>query len=110
LQDYIFIGSSPTGEDCAQVGSPDYHEKSRKELKAFINQLRRVFGQEPPRTRFSIKNQQHDFGTYGEVVCHYETSDEDSYNYAMHCESATPEYWDTEALKELGIIKKEEGN
>ena len=101
MQDYVFIGSSPTGEDCAQVGSANYYENSRKELKAFINQLRRVFGEEPERTRFRIKNQEHDFGQYGEVVCYYEASDENSYNYAMRCESETPEYWDEEAKREL---------
>jgi hypothetical protein len=45
MRDYISIGCSPSSEPCAQVGSHSYHEQSRKELRAFINQLKRKFGE-----------------------------------------------------------------
>lgn len=101
MRDYMTIGSTPSGEDCAQVGSEDYYDRSMKECKAFIAQLRRQFGTEPILTRLSIKAFPHDFGTYHEVVCYYDTEDEEARNFAFRLESETPEYWDEEAKKEL---------
>lgn len=99
--DYISICSSPTNESCAQVGSDNYFTQSQKELKAFINQLRRKFGKEPGTAYLKIKSFPHDFGTYHEVVCYYNDEDEEAINYAFKLESETPEYWDEEAKKEL---------
>ena len=42
-KDFIYIGPTPTGEPCAQVGDPDYHEKAREECKRFIKQLKYEF-------------------------------------------------------------------
>ena len=99
--DYVFIGSSPSGEPCAQVGSENYHMKAQLELRAFINQLRRAFGVEPSGALLKVKKQQHDFGEYAEVVCYYNDTLQESVDYAMRCESECPEYWDEEAKKEL---------
>lgn len=100
--DYIEIGSSPCDEDCAQLGSDNYYNKAQKECKAFIKQLRRVFGDEPAGARLRIKSNEHDFGTYYEVVCQYDDSDNnEAFAYAINCENNTPQKWDEEALKEL---------
>ena len=101
MKDYITIGYSPSGEDCAQVGSDNYEIQSRLECSAFIAQLRRQFGTEPILSRLSIKTFPHDFGSYQEVVCYYDDVDEEAKNYAFRLESETPEYWDEEAKKEL---------
>jgi hypothetical protein len=102
-RDYIEIGSSPTSESCAQVGSENYYEQSRKEMKAFIKQLRRLFGDEPFGARLSIKAFPHDFGTYHEVVCHYEDTIKEAVDYAFKVENYCPESWDEESLLELGL-------
>ena len=101
MRDYITIGSSPSSEDCAQVGTDNYEAQSRQECQAFIAQLRRQFGTEPMLSRLSIKTFPHDFGSYQEVVCYYDDEDEEARDYAFRLESETPEYWDEEAKKEL---------
>lgn len=104
--DYVNIGAVPNGEDCAQVGSENYTEKARKECRAYINQLRRVYGEEPFGARLSIMSNPHDFGSYLEVVCKYDENDEKSVEYAFNCENGV-EYWDEQAKQELQLIAKE---
>ena len=101
VRDYLNIGSSPCCEDCAQVGSDDYFEKSRIELRAFRNQLIRVFGEPPFGAELRIKAFPHDFGTYHEVVCYFDDNEPESMEYAFHLEGNAPENWDEEALKEI---------
>ena len=97
--DYLEIGPSPALEECAQVGSDDYANRTRKECRAFINQLRRTFGLEPAGAKLFIKANPHDFGTYYEVACRFE--DEASQEYAIKLENEMPERWDAEAKTEL---------
>ena len=101
MRDYLCIGSSPTCEDCAQVGSADYLAKSRIELEAFKNQLIRVFGKPPRGAELRIKSFLHDFGTYFEVVCYYDTDKPKTVEYAFRLENNTPERWDIKALREI---------
>ena len=108
MRDYINIGSCPWDSDCVQVGQDDYTERSRIELKAFIAQIRRVIGPEPDGARLAIKTFQHDFGSYSEVVCHFDTDLPKSEDYAFEVEgSPRLESWDTNArqsLEEQGIL------
>lgn len=106
--DKIEIGSSPYGEDCAQVGTPDYQEKAKKELVAYRNQLIRQFGQPPEGVVIKIKGNPHDFGTYYELVAVYNEDDEQAAHYAYQLEGEGPEFWDAEAKKELGIADEGE--
>lgn len=101
--DYVDVGSSPYGEDCAQVGSENYAEQSRKELKAYARQLIRQFGQPPQGASLIIKAFPHDFGTYHELVVKYNEDNEEAAHYAFKLEGDGPEFWDDEAKKELGI-------
>jgi hypothetical protein len=101
--DELYLGATPFGEDCAQVGSADYADKARKECRAFINQLKRVFGEPPPGSEFQIKSNPHDFGTYYEVVIKFDEKDTKAVDYAFHVESHQPEEWDEEAKRELGL-------
>jgi hypothetical protein len=103
MRDYINIGPTPTDEPCAQVGSDNYAEQSRKECIAFCNQLRRQFGEEPTAAHIALKSFPHDFGSYLEVVCYYDDYIPESVEYAYKLESETPAKWDKEARKELGI-------
>ena len=94
MRDYMDLGSTPTDEDCAQVGSPDYHTKSREECNRYIEVIRRVLGPEPEGARLAVKSNPHDFGSYLSVVCHYDDANEAATNYAYRCESDTPRTWD----------------
>lgn len=102
MQDYITIGSTPSGEDCAQVGTWDYMRKSRRECRAFINQIIREHGEPPEGASLRIKSFSHDFGTYHEVAVYYDDSNTAACDYAIGVEGNTAEYWDSEALLELG--------
>lgn len=99
--DYLTISPTPTGEDCAQLGSPDYAERSSAECRAFVNQLKRELGKPPFGASLRIKSFDHDFGSYKEVVVVYDENDEEAAEYAYKCESDCPEYWDDLALAEL---------
>lgn len=101
MRSYLTIGSSPAGESCAQVGSPDYNRRMRAETRAFINQLTRLFGAPPGNADFRVKSSPHDFGTYYEVVVAYDDDAPEEVKFAFHVENNTPEAWDDEALKEL---------
>ncbi len=102
MLDYLHIGASPVEEDCAQVGSDCYRERSWKECKAFAGQLLRQFGEPPLGARITVKRFQHDFGEYREVCVVFDDTVEKELEYALKLESETPMKWDTEARKELG--------
>jgi len=103
MNDYMTTGPVPSCEDCAQLGAPDYYEKAKKECRAFRHQLVRVFGQPPSLARFVIKGFPHDLGTYYEVCVVYNPNDKTESDFAYKVVAETPENWDEEAEKELGI-------
>jgi hypothetical protein len=105
MMDYLTIGCSPAAEECAQVGREDYHWRSAAECRALVNQLRRVHGEEPPGARLGVKSFPHDFGSYREVVCHFDPENEAAVNYAYACETL-PEEWDAQARKELAEAER----
>jgi hypothetical protein len=84
------IGSTPPGEECAQVGRDDYWQRARPECLAYIKLLRRTFGPEPDAARLAVKSNEHDFGTYLSVVCYFDPNNEAAAEYAYRCESDGP--------------------
>jgi hypothetical protein len=78
----------------------------RQTPKIVPKSVRRTIGSRPLRkcglisTSFVVP---HDFGTYGEVVCEFNDSDEEGGDYAANIENGCDE-WDEEAKKELGLI------
>jgi len=101
MNDFIDVGSAPACEDCAQVRSPDYDDRARRECWAYVNQLRRMFGPEPDGAYLSVRSNPHDFGTYLSVTCSYEKTYPASVDYAFRCESEGPGEWDEQARQEL---------
>lgn len=102
-RDEIAIGCTPAGEECEQLG-PNYRpERARQECSEFIKQLRRQLGDEPQGARLRVKANEHDFGTYLEVVCVYDIDSEAAAEYAYKCEAEMPEFWDAPACEALGI-------
>lgn len=112
MRDYVYIGSTPCEEDCAQVGSDNYFERARKECNVFIRQLWRHIEKEKGVTRETapdsfalvVKSEPHDFGSYYEVAARYNDNDEKAGDLAFWCENNAPTNWDEEAKKELGIL------
>lgn len=101
-KDCLYIGPTPYDEDCEQVGPNTNYVKMRHECRVFIGQLRRIHGPEPEGCRLFIKGEAHDFGTYYEVVCYYDSDDSRCVDYALKCEH-TPAHWDDIAREELGL-------
>jgi hypothetical protein len=94
MRDYFTLGSTPYEEDCAQVGTEGYYERAKAECKRYIELLRKIFGNEPDGARLAIKSFPHDFGTYYEVVCWFDTGLKESVEYAEKCEDEGPGTWE----------------
>jgi hypothetical protein len=103
MSDRLEIGATPYGENCAQVGSDDYHERAKKECAAYRNQLIRMFGEPPDGARIVITSNPHDYGTYYEVAVRYDSNVPAAIKYAFLLEANTPKFWDSGACLELGI-------
>ena len=101
MRDHLDIGSSPGDESTASVGSENYYPRARRECRAYINLLRRVFGPEPEGASLAVKSNPHDFGNYLSVVCYFDSNNEAAITYAYKLESEGPENWDEEARQEL---------
>ena len=99
--DSLDLGPNPSGEECVQVGSDEYAQWHQVENRAYINQLKRMFPDQPPTAAFSISANAHDFGTYHDVVIKFLENDEDAVDYAFNVENNAPEYWDELAKEEL---------
>lgn len=100
--DYIYIGSTPCDEECAQVGQPDYLRQAREECNRFIELIRRTLGPEPEGAQLSVKSNPHDFGTYLDVVCYYDTDNKAAAQYAFRCEDEAPSRWDQPSTQRDG--------
>lgn len=94
MRDYFSLGATPVDEPCAQVGAPNYRTEALKECRRFVALLRRTFGPEPEGAELRIKDFPHDFGTYYEVVCHFETDNAAARAYALRCDAETPATWE----------------
>ena len=105
MKDDISIGSSPCDSECAQLGDDGYHSRAMVECSALIAQIKRELGSEPEGAFLKIKNCPHDFGSYYDVICVFDTENAKARNYAFKCESDTPMRWDEVArrfLKDAG--------
>ncbi len=107
MMETLELGSSPSNEDCAQVGTDDYQERERVEIKAYINQLKRHliaegFADYEEYVTLKKKGCPHDFGTYYEVAVKYDESVERAVEIAYWLEGNLPLNWDKEAIAELG--------
>jgi len=91
------LGPTPAGESCEQLGLNYNHGNAMKELRAYRNQLQRMF----PTAQLGIKSFPHDFGTYHEVVVYFDDCDGESVTVAYDVEANLPESWDNEAMAEL---------
>ena len=105
--DHVSIGPSPTNEQCAQVGEDDYYERSVKECRAYVRQLRRALGEEPEGASLAVKSNSHDFGVYREVACYFADNSQEAVDYAFRAEEQAPAEWDEEARVELVLVVNE---
>lgn len=91
---HVSLGATPGDEECAQLGSPSYHERAREECQRYINQIRKLNGPEPEGAKLKIKSFPHDFGSYLEVVCEYDSDSDAATAYAFEVENDLPANWE----------------
>ena len=104
MRDYLFLGSTPNEEPCAQTGSKeyDYEFLNKLECKALRAQLLRMYPDIPTKgVSLTTMSCPHDFGVYYEVIANYDDEDEESSEMAIKLEGGLPDKWDSEALKYL---------
>lgn len=111
MREYLTLGSSPSDEPCAQVGSDNYSKQMRMETRALINQLERIrpvpvdsdplYSSASFTPYYSCKSFPHDFGSYHEVCAIYDSNHEASCQWALTAEELFPETWDSQARNEL---------
>jgi hypothetical protein len=94
------IGPVPCDEECAQMGRPDFPERSRRECWVFQRMLERLYPV-PDGAWLKVKSFAHDFGSYREVCVSYDDTDEAACDYAFLLEGETPPEWDAIARYEL---------
>ncbi len=108
--DILAIGPAPSEESCAQVGDPDYPERSRRECRVFLRMLLRLFpASQSLEARLVVKTFPHDFGRYREVCVQFAPSSQEALGYAYHIESNAPARWDTLARYELAWLERQGG-
>jgi hypothetical protein len=93
VEEYIELGPVPAGEECAQVGEPNFATDARAECVRYKEQLERMFPTDGKNNRFKIKSFPHDFGSYYEVCCTFDPADVASVDFAYNVEANLPEYW-----------------
>lgn len=96
MRDYIELGATPAAEDCVQVGEDNYHIAAQLECQRYVDLLTKTFGEPPVGGRFGIKSFPHDFGSYREVVIHFDDDHPESVDFAFHVERNLPETWEAE--------------
>ena len=101
-KDSLYIGESPWGAECAQLGTDGYAVRARRECQAFIEQIRRHYGSEPAGGRLFVKANPHDFGTYYSVEVEFSTPDSEAYAFAIEGDDkGVLEEWDEDATRDL---------
>lgn len=97
---FDLLTTTPANVECAQLGSEDYHNRSKQEAERYIKALRKVYGPEPKNTKLRVKSNPHDFGSYLTVVCDFDSDDEVSTNYAYSLEDGMEEWPDDGSEKQ----------
>lgn len=69
MNEFLEIGPAPTNECCAQIGhTPEFEQVNRLEVKLYRAALMAKYGLPPKGCELTVKANQHDFGTYRELV------------------------------------------
>lgn len=94
MKDLVYLGPTPPAEPCVEVGEDGYELRATEQCNRYVDLIRKVVGQEPKGARLKLKWQAHDLGSYVEVVCEFDDSSQEAFDYAFRCESEGPQTWD----------------
>ena len=95
MKDFICIGNCPICEPCVQVDKDiPYLEEMRKQCERFNSGLYDYFEElMDSGIYFLIKQFQHDFGPYYEVVIFFDNENKDQIKVAFEIGRNIPETW-----------------
>lgn len=102
MRDFITFDTAPVDENSIQVNpKTNYLPEMRIEARKYAEFLQKRFPEYMEYDcNFSIKSQQHDFGTYYETVIYFNDKNEKSISFAFFVERNLPKKWaDIEVLK-----------
>ena len=99
MHEYIALGPVPCTESCTQVGDENYRDHAIRECRAYIEAIRKKLGPEPEGAALRVKSFPHDFGTYYEAVCAYDSAIPEAVGYAFRCEAEAPQSWEEVGMK-----------
>jgi hypothetical protein len=105
----LTIGSTPSNETCAQVGSANYATLAKIECARFKAQILRHYP-EPDNGYLKTKSFAHDFGSYFEVCAVFDPEDETATRWAYSIESDEKnvlQAWDDHFMQPIkkGILR-----
>lgn len=94
MKDLVYLGPVPADEQCLELGAPNYEpHAAEQECRRYIELIRRTVGPEPQGAKLKVKWQEHDLGSYCEVVCEFDDRYQEAFDYAFRCESEAPMKW-----------------
>jgi hypothetical protein len=101
MKDYLFIDTTPSEEQCSQVGEEDYHAKARAEAKRMLAQIDKHYPLPNDATMgyTTVAIESHDFGAYFQIKIVFDDECEHSINWAFSIEGdelGALRYWDEE--------------
>ena len=106
MRNYIELGVSPSGEDCAQLGTTGYYERMTVEISE-LRRMMELIHPAPdtcPLSRYVCQPFQDDFGTYYELCAYFDDRDPVSIQWSFEAERCVPERWDDKARQALSAI------
>lgn len=99
---FVCLCSTPVEEHCPQLGADFYKEDMQIETNAYRDMLKRLnpamLGQG---VSIVVKEFEHDFGVYLEVVAEYEETNLQAQDLAFTLESEVPTHWDVPAIQSI---------
>ena len=83
--DYVYLGSTPADEDCAQTVHENYYQMAKLECEAYQKAIITKLGEPPEGARFVVKE--------NELCVAYDEGNAKAANYAFNCEDNGPKTW-----------------
>jgi len=105
MRDVITLGPAPAGEPWARIDQCGYAVRAHAHCSAYMRQLRRQFGSEPPGAELQEIAVSIPGGSCLMVVCYFETGHVDALAYALRCDTDALTTWDAEARRELAAYE-----
>lgn len=92
--EFIYLGSTPPDEPCAQLGTYGYGELVVAECERYRKLILQKFGEPPAGVDLRMKWAQHDYGDYAELVVFVDPADKAAQDWALAVEWNGPLTWD----------------